>query len=75
MTSEVPLIHSANHFAGANTFESGLQLDSQHKQHECSEELRGTLWFKKDEMKDSMQVCIREGAKFRWADVEMHAGQ
>ena len=74
VTSVVPRTTGTNHFAGLNTFGHGITIDTgEARRPDCQEALRGTIWFTKNERKDSMQVCLREGGHYEWAGMEMHA--
>ena len=76
VTAVVPRLTAANRFGGLNTFAQGVVMDTREQRRPAwKEELRGALWFKRDEQKDSVQVCMRESGRYEWAGMELHAEQ
>lgn len=76
----IPRTVGVNHFHGLSLFESGLIIDTdtertpKEQRPKCKEEERGALWFQRSKTtKDSMQVCMWDGAGFEWARMELRA--
>ena len=67
----VPRLVAANRFTGLNAFERGLLLDTRGPKPQCTDDLRGTMWFIRgaNRTKDNLQVCASDGKNLVWASL------